>query len=383
VKQRKEFIDACIAEAGSMSELCRRFSVSRKTGYKWLHRYMGGCELDDRSRRPKVSPKAVSEWVEASIVAARKMRPTWGPRKLRASLKRSNPDVELPSVTTFALIFKRNGLIVPRRRKRRSTPSAQPLLHATAPNALWCIDFKGDFLVGKTRCYPLTITDAFSRYLIACIALPNTRFSGVFRAMVEVFDAFGLPAAIRSDNGSPFSSRAPCGLSELSAWWWRLGIRHERITPGKPQENGRHERMHRTLKAETAAPPDKSRRRQQRRFDLFRADYNERRPHEALGNAVPADFYERSSKRLPEPVGGDDFIYPEDYEVVDLRDDGWFYWNGQRVMVSAALANEKLGLSWCAGEWHVFFGPLRIGSLTRGRGGRSKFTRIEDCHPSP
>jgi transposase InsO family protein len=203
VKQRKEFIDACIAEAGSMSELCRRFSVSRKTGYKWLHRYMGGCELDDRSRRPKVSPKAVSEWIEASIVAARKMRPTWGPRKLRASLQRSNPGLELPSVTTFALIFKRNGLIVPRRRKRRTTPSAQPLLHATGPNSLWCIDFKGDFLVGKARCYPLTITDAFSRYLIACVALPNTRFSGVFRAMVDVFDAFGLPAAIRSDNGSP------------------------------------------------------------------------------------------------------------------------------------------------------------------------------------
>lgn len=381
MKQRKEFVEACAVDGANMSELCRRFGVSRKTGYKWLHRYLGYSELEDRSRRPKVSPKAVSASIEAGIVAARKMRPTWGPRKLRASLQRSNPGLELPSVTTFALIFKRNGLIVPRRRKRRAAPSTQPLLHATAPNALWCIDFKGDFLVGKVRCYPLTITDAFSRYLIACIALPNTRASGVFQAMCEVFDAFGLPDAIRSDNGSPFSSRAPCGLSEVSAWWWRLGIRHERIAPGKPQENGRHERMHRTLKAETASPPEKTRRRQQRRFDLFRVDYNERRPHEALGNAVPADFYERASKRLPEPPCGRPFAYPDDFEVVDLRDDGWFYWNGQRVMVSAALSNERLGLSWCAGEWHVFFGPLRIGSLTRDRKGRSKFIRIEDVSP--
>jgi transposase InsO family protein len=377
VKQRKEFVEACATDGANMSELCRRFGVSRKTGYKWLHRYLGYSELEDRSRRPKASPKAVAASIEASIVAARKMRPTWGPRKLRASLQRSNPGVEMPSVTTFALIFKRNGLIVPRRRKRRATPSTQPLLHATAPNSLWCIDFKGDFLVGKTRCYPLTITDAFSRYLIACIALPNTRSSGVFQAMCEVFDAFGLPNAIRSDNGSPFSSRAPCGLSEVSAWWWRLGIRHERIAPGKPQENGRHERMHRTLKAETASPPETTRRRQQRRFDLFRADYNERRPHEALDNAVPADFYERSSKRLPEPACGRDFVYPDDFEVVELRD-GWFNWNRQRVMVSAALGDEKLGLSWCAGEWHVFFGPLRLGSLTRDRKGRSKFIRIED-----
>ena len=256
VKQRKEFVEACARDGANMSELCRRFGVSRTTGYKWLHRYLGHSELEDRSRRPKASPRAVAESIESSIVAARKMRPTWGPRKLRASLQRSNPDVELPSVTTFALIFKRNGLIIPKRRRRRATPSTQPLVHATAPNALWCIDFKGDFLVGKTRCYPLTITDAFSRYLIACVALPNTRVSGVFRAMCEAFEACGLPEAIRSDNGSPFSSRAPCGLSELSAWWWRLGIRHERIAPGKPQENGRHERMHRTLKAETAAPPE-------------------------------------------------------------------------------------------------------------------------------
>jgi len=181
--------------------------------------------------------------IEDAIVAARKLKPRWGPRKLRAALQRANPKAELPSVGTFALIFKRNGLVVPRRRRHRTPPSSSPLSHAKAPNALWCIDFKGDFLVGKSRCYPLTVTDAFSRYLIACVALPNTRAAGVRRALREVFEQFGLPEAIRSDNGSPFASRAPAGLSELSAWWLKLGIRHERIEPGKPQQNGRHERM--------------------------------------------------------------------------------------------------------------------------------------------
>jgi transposase InsO family protein len=381
VKQRKEFIDACIAEEGSMAELCRRFSVSRKTGYKWLSRFMGGCELVDRSRRPKTTPKAVSEALEEAIVGSRKLRPTWGPRKLRAALQRANPGVELPSVTTFALIFKRNGLIVPRRRKRRTTPSTLPLAHATAPNKLWCIDFKGDFVVGNARCYPLTITDAFSRYLLACVALPNTRGTGVRRAMREVFEAYGLPDAIRSDNGSPFASRAPCGLSEVSIWWWRLGIRHERIEPGKPQQNGRHERMHLTLKRETAAPPERSKRAQQRAFDHFRAEYNEVRPHEALDNAVPADFYERSLRTMPEPYWGREFVYPEDYEVVDVRKSGCFYWNERSVMVSAALSHQRLGLSWREGDWDVFFGPLRIGVLTRGRGGRAKFVRIEDVSP--
>jgi transposase InsO family protein len=370
-----------MAKEGSMSELCRRFGVSRKTGYKWLDRYLGGCELEDRSRRPKTSPKAVAGWVENSIVAAREKYPRWGPRKLRAALLRANPGVALPSVTTFALILKRNGLIVPRRRKRRTTPATQPLSHATAPNSLWCIDFKGDFLVGGRRCYPLTITDAFSRYLIACVALPNTRGSGVIRAMRQVFETFGLPEAIRSDNGSPFSSRATCGLSELSAWWWRLGIRHERIAPGKPQQNGRHERMHRTLKAETASPPESSRRRQQRTFDRFRAEYNDVRPHEALNNAVPADCYERSSRRLPEPAWGKDFVYPEEFEVVQVRRTGCFWWNEQQINVSQALKHQRLGLDWRAGSWNVYFGALHIGSLTSGRGGRSKFVRIEDMSP--
>lgn len=319
VQQRQKFIDEYMMQEGSVAELARRFEISRKTAYKWIDRFLAGCELSDRSRRPRSSPRAVRAEIEDAIVAARRLKPRWGPRKLRAALERANPRVELPSVGTFALIFKRNGLVVPRRRRHRTPPSSAPLSHATGPNFLWCIDFKGDFLVGKRRCYPLTVTDAYSRYLIACVALSHTHVGRVRRALLEAFEQFGLPDAIRSDNGSPFASRAPAGLSALSVWWLKLGIRHERIEPGKPQQNGRHERMHLTLKLDTAMPPCGSLRAQQRAFDYFRREYNELRPHEALGNRVPADFYERSTRMLPEPSWGRDFVYPDDFELVRLR----------------------------------------------------------------
>jgi transposase InsO family protein len=300
-------------------------------------------------------------------VASRRAKTRWGPRKLRAALQRANPNVELPSVGTFALIFKRNGLVTPRRRRKRTPPSSAPLAHASAPNDVWCIDFKGDFAVGGARCYPLTITDAFSRYLVACVALTNTRATTVRRAMLGVFNEFGLPKAIRSDNGSPFASPAPAGLSELSTWWLRIGIRHERIEPGKPQQNGRHERFHRTLKEETAMPPASSRRAQQRVFDHFRAEYNDRRPHEALGNAVPADFYQPSKIRLPEPYWGRDPIYGEDFETVRVRKCGSVIWNERRTFISQALKHCLLGLSWRETHWDVFFGPLLLGTLLTRR----------------
>jgi transposase InsO family protein len=195
------------------------------------------------------------------------------------------------------------------------------------PNALWCIDFKGDFLVGRRRCYPLTVMDAYSRFLLGCVALPNTRVGGVRKAMRSLFDTFGLPVAIRSDNGGPFASKAPAGLSELSTWWLKLGIRHERIEPGKPQQNGRHERMHRTLKLETAMPPSSSMRAQQRAFDRFRLEYNEQRPHEALGQRFPAEFYQRSHRVLPQPYWGRDFDYPEQFETARVRKSGSLPWN--------------------------------------------------------
>jgi transposase InsO family protein len=374
MQQRQKFIDEYMRHEDSVADLARRFGISRKTAYKWIERFLSGCELVDRSRRPHSTPNAVRAEIEDAIVAARRQRPRWGPKKLRAALQRANPHVVLPSVSTFALIFKRNGLVVPRRRRSRTPPSTAPLSHVTSCNALWCIDFKGDFVVGRKRCYPLTVMDAHTRYLLACVALPNTRAIGVRRALLEVFRQFGLPQAIRSDNGSPFASRGPAGLSELSAWWLKLGIRHERIEPGKPQQNGRHERMHLTLKLDTATPPSASLRAQRRAFDRFRREYNELRPHEALANHVPADFYAPSLRTLPEPYWGKDFSYPDDFEVVRVRKPGTLHWNNRAVFVTSVLRHELVGLQRRRGSWHVHFGPVRLGSLQTSKE-RITFTR--------
>jgi transposase InsO family protein len=375
VDQRQAFVDAYLKRESSMRQLCRQFGISRKTGYKWATRYLAGCELVDRSRRPKSSPRAVAQALEDAIVAARRQRPTWGPRKLRAVLRKAYPDVRLPSVSTIALIFHRNGLIVPRRRRRRVPRSSVPLAHAHAPNAVWCIDFKGDFVVGRGRCYPLTVTDAYSRYLLACVALGSTRSVGVQRALEQVFRAFGLPAAIRSDNGAPFASvHGPGGLSELSAWWHALGIRHERIEPGKPQQNGRHERFHLTLKRDTPLGGP-SLRHQQRAFDRFRCDYNQLRPHEALGQQPPEDFYAPSTLHLPDPPWGRDFDYPEHFEVARVRRTGRMAWNGRTIFVSTVLRHRLLGLEWMPpGHWNVHFGSLPLGQLRR-TGRRFLFVR--------
>jgi len=229
VTERERFIDEYIRREYSVADLCRRFEISRKTAYKWIDRFLSGCELVDRSRRPHSSPRAVAQWLEEAIVAARKQRPRWGPKKLRATLLEANPGAQLPSISTFALIFHRNGLVIPRRRRRSTPPFSAPLAHATGPNSVWCVDFKGHFPVGPRYCYPLTVMDAYSRYLIGCVALRSTEMRPVRRAFEEIFEGFGLTERLRTDNGCPFASPGLCGLSQLSAWWAKLGIRHERI----------------------------------------------------------------------------------------------------------------------------------------------------------
>jgi transposase InsO family protein len=382
VEQRKSFIREWEQEVYSVAELCRRFGVSRKTGYKWIDRYMGGCELEDRSRRPRSCAHAIPTWLEDAIVQGRKQRPRWGPRKLRDYLARSNPEVVLPSVSTFAAIFKRNGLIVRRRRRRRTPPASAPLAHAKTPNEVWCIDFKGDFALGRGRCYPLTITDAFSRYLVASVALRSTRADGVRRAMEDLFAQFGLPERIRTDNGCPFASNAPQGFSELSVWWMKLGIAHERIEPGKPQQNGRHERMHATMQQHIDDHPCATLPQQQRSFDRFRVDFNERRPHQALGGSVPADFYERSARSLPIPHWGRDFEYSDFFETARVSKSGTLAWGDRVVHISSVFAHQLLGLSWDQLGWEIFFGPRKLGRLTRS-GSREKFHFKEECHPCP
>lgn len=385
--QRKQFVKMSLQGEHSVAELCRRFGISRKTGHKWLCRHRAGdgeeAALEDRSRRPRTSPTAVPRWLEEAIVSARKQRPTWGPKKQRAVLARVNPRTTLPSVSTFAAIFKRHGLVRPRRRRGRTPPYSAPFAAVRAPNALWCVDFKGQFSVGRLRCFPLTVTDAYSRYLIACIGLRSTEGKPVRRAFERIFDEFGLPDAIRSDNGTPFAGRGPAGLSQLSAWWRKLGIRHERIKPGKPQQNGRHERMHLTLKQETTCPPASSMGSQQRVFDLFRRRFNDERPHEALGQRTPAEFYEPSRRRLPVPPWGRDFEYPEDYETVRLSKLGIAPWRHGGFFVSTALQHELLGLKWLGGQrWEIYFGDLRLGTLkTAPR--RRRATFVPDAEVSP
>ncbi len=292
----------------NVSELCREFGVSRECGHKWLRRYRDAGNdlraLEERTRRPQHSPARVDDAIEETIVEARKVRPRWGAIKLLAWLRRRFPGVAFPSASAAAAILKRRGLIrMPKRRRGRVPVGAvtAPFPHCVAANAVWCVDFKGWFVTGDgERCYPLTITDAYSRYVIRCEGVRDPDGHAVFEVFDSAFREYGLPAAIRSDNGPPFASTGAATLTKLSVWWLQLGIRVERIARGKPQQNGRHERMHRTLKLETEIRADL--RKQQREFDLWRRDYNHERPHAALGDAPPATVFEPSSRRYPRPL---------------------------------------------------------------------------------
>jgi putative transposase len=371
MEQRKEFVEAAIRQEHSFTELCRRFGISRKNGYKWLNRYRdelafpdGKMSFDDRSRRPHRSPTAISSEVEAAIVELRKQRPHWGPKKLRVVLAKQKPELALPSESTFAAVLKRHGLVRPRRKRTKSTPYTAPLGHASYPNALWSIDFKGDFAIGRTRCYPLTVTDSYSRYIIACVALTSTRTVPVKRALLRIFDEYGLPDAIRTDNGTPFSARGVAGLSTLSVWWHKLGIRHERIDPGHPEQNGRHERMHRDLKLETTSPPATTLGAQQRRFDQFRARFNQERPHEALEQRTPHEFYEVSSRRLPVPRCGKDFEYDMEAEALRVSKDGAVATHRGAFFLSTTLALQLVEIDWYeSNRARVLFGTMKLGEL--------------------
>jgi len=305
MSERLKFIAMYLEYEASFSDLCLDFGISRKTGYKWVRRYEaeGAAALGERSRAPRDHPNAIAADIVQAILAIRRRHRRWGPRKLRVVLARQRPRATLPAASTIGDILKRNGLVHPRRRIRRSSPYGDRLRQYDAPNAVWCADFKGWFYVGGERCMPLTISDGFSRYLLRCHALRHSLHRSTKRVFESAFLEYGLPRAIRTDNGPPFSTLAPGGLSRLAVWWIRLGVRPERILPGRPDQNGRHERMHSTLKAETAKPPRSSFTTQQRAFDRFQVEYNEERPHEAIAMRCPAELYTPSSKAyagLPE-----------------------------------------------------------------------------------
>ncbi len=348
--------------AGSFTELCASYGISTQTGYKWRDRYVqeGLAGLRERSRAPQHHPNEVPVEIVQEILVARRAHPTWGPKKLRVLLEKGARKRSLPVLSTIGDILKRNGLSVPRKFRRRVQPSAHPLGECSEANRVWCADYKGWFATGDGKhCNPLTITDGFSRYLLRCQAvddLTSLVARGVFEA---AFREYGLPLAIRTDNGTPFASAGLGGLSRLSVWWLRLGIRLQRITPGKPQENGRHERMHLTLKQETTQPPARNQRAQQRRFDAFREEYNHVRPHEALAMKTPASLYQPSPRPypawLPEPEYGDG------YEIRRVGDRGEFRWSGEKIGLSYALEGELIGLRCCDGRhWKIYFGTLPI-----------------------
>lgn len=365
MQERMRFINAVLAEDDSMAALCEEFAVSRKTGYKWLARYRerGPAGLEEDSHAPHRVPWAISQAHAEAIVSVRRAHPSWGPKKLGAILRRRRPEQRWPAPSTIGELLKREGLSAARKRRRGAVPNPTRLRDPLGPNDLWCIDYKGWFRTGdRVRCDPLTVTDDFSRYLL-CTRVVSALTGELCRAELErVFREHGLPRAIRSDNGAPFASVGAGGLSRLSVWWIKLGIFPERIDAGEPQQNGRHERMHRTLKAETAQPPAENRAAQQRRFDCFRAEFNHQRPHEALGQTPPAEHYRTSPRTYPQPL--EDPNYPVDYELRRVRTKGEIKWQGELVYISEALAGEVIGL--CEnddGDAQVYFGPVPLGVI--------------------
>jgi putative transposase len=349
----------------SFTDICERYGISREAGYKWVHRYEeeGAAGLEDRARIPRHCPHKTPPEVEDAILAVRRKHPRWGARKILTMLERERHPGPLPGKTTVTNILARNGLVQPRRTRIHRAHAGKPDTEATAPNTLWTVDFKGQFkTLDGVYCYPLTVMDACSRYILSILALPSTAYQATRKEFRRLFQAYGLPERIRSDNGTPFASIALGRLSQLSIWWIRLGIVPELIEPGQPQQNGRHERMHRTLKAETTRPPEATMTAQQQRFDAFRQEFNAVRPHEALKQATPASVYSPSSTKLPRRIKSLD--YPSHYEVRVVSTNSGIRWKSQWVSVTRLLAGKRIGLEEVGeGLWDVWFGPIWLGRL--------------------
>lgn len=366
VDERTRFVLAVEAGEESISHLCRRFGISRKTGHKWIERYRsdGLAGLSDRSRRPHRCRHGVSEEVAEACLAVRRRHRRWGPRKVRAWLMRQEPDRAWPAASTIGALFDREGLTVKRQVRRRAPPFGAPFSACGAANDVWTVDFKGWFRTGDgARCEPLTLSDAYSRYLLRCQALKQgTGWRSVWPVLDAAFREYGLPRVLRSDNGAPFASVAAGGLSPLAVRVIKAGVAPERIAPGRPDQNGRHERLHLTLKQETAMPPAASLRAQAERFRRFRQLYNEERPHEALDQTPPACHY------APSPRRWDGVLRPpalaDDIDKRHVRKDGMIKWAGGTVYINEALAGEWIGLDESAdGHFLVRYGPVVLGQL--------------------
>ncbi|HVW56715.1 MAG TPA: IS481 family transposase [Rhizobiaceae bacterium] len=366
MEERLRFV-ARLLDGEGMSAVCREFGISRKTGYKIFNRYKDeGLEaLTDRSRRPVRYANQLPDQIERAIVRLKQDKPHWGARKIRELLVRKLAgEVRIPARSTVHAVLDRHGLVSQARKRNRANKAAgTPLCDAVQPNDLWCVDFKGEFKLGNGRyCYPLTVTDQASRYLLACEALEATKEVPVIEAFVRLFKERGLPVAMRSDNGLPFAS--PNGLynlSKLSVWWLSLGIAIERIRPGNPQQNGRHERMHRTLKQETTRPPGMNVLQQQARFDGFISEFNEERPHEALAMKTPAELYTPSSRAYE---GLPELTYPFHDRDILVTACGRICMHRKKINVSTVLAGQRLGIKEVDdGIWLLSFMHYDLGYI--------------------
>src|SRR3989338_4248703 len=362
MNERMRFISRLI-DGERMVDLCMEFGISRKTGNKFWDRYkrFGPIGLEDGSRRPLSIPHRTTDEIERLVLNLRTMRPTWGPKKLKVKLVELHSGVKFPAASTIGDILDRHGLTRSRKKKReRFYPTA--LTNSSNPNDLWCVDFKGHFRLGNAAyCYPLTVTDHCSRYLLGCESLENNSTPGARASFESIFDKFGLPDAIRSDNGAPFASLGIFGLSRLSVWWVRLGIRIEHIEPGCPEQNGRHERMHLTLKEETTRPPARNHLQQQERFDEFGRVFNNERPHEALEMKTPATLYRPSTKKLSDA--------PLEYSTHDtaklvMKGGCIKLWKQKMAFIGRAFEGEKVGLRQLNPDyWLVRFASFDLGYI--------------------
>jgi len=380
VDERMRFVIAVEGQEEAFAAVCRRFGISRRIGYKWIERYRAGgvAGLVDRSRAPRHRPNQLADEVAERCLAVRREHPSWGPVKVRAWLERRMPKTLWPAASTIGELFDREGLTVKRRLRRRSPPSSAPFAECAGANDVWCMDFKGWFLTGDgARCEPLTVQDAHSRYFLRCQAMARTNTDHVWPVLEAAFREFGLPLRLRSDNGAPFASCGAGGLSRLSVNIIKAGVVPERIAPGKPQQNGRLERLHLTLLRETADPPAWSLREQTDRFRDFQVLYNEERPHAALGNDTPSEHYAVSPRHfdgvLREPG------YGPDYAVRRVRHNGEIRWRNATIYISGALTGEPVGIIEDGnGTCTVSYGPVVLGLLDH-RGDRLRKPKPQAC----
>lgn len=359
------FIGDWLKEEFSFAALCRRYGVSRKTGYKLVNRYQaeGEAAFRERSHARHHHPNVTDHEVQRHLLALKHRFPQWGPAKIRDWLEVEEPTFPRPAASTIGDLYKRHGLVKPRKRRCRVVAYSQPFRDCAQPNDVWSADFKGQFKVGTGEyCYPLTITDNYSRYLLGCEGLSHPTLKESQRYFEQVFKSYGLPQAIRTDNGSPFAGVGIGGLSALSIWWLKLGVLPERIARGCPEQNGRHERMHRTLKEATATPAQRDLRQQQICFDAFRQEYNEQRPHAGINKKRPHEVYCRSSREFPTRL--EEVSYPAHFVIRQVKTNGMIKWQGKTYYVSELLHGEPIGLEPIDdGRALVYFAQLALGLL--------------------